>query len=77
MAAPFKNETKIISIHAPREGSDMYLTFSKKALKSISIHAPREGSDCVRDHRSGQGRISIHAPREGSDAAAEESTTSA
>ena len=34
-----------ISIHAPREGSDLFLT--RKAAKEhlISIHAPREGSD--------------------------------
>ena len=35
----------IISIHAPREGSD---TINGKAVKEytkISIHAPREGSD--------------------------------
>ena len=36
----------IISIHAPREGSD---SRSRKSCKrsSISIHAPREGSDCA------------------------------
>ena len=33
-----------ISIHAPREGSD--LNFSGVSfLRQISIHAPREGSD--------------------------------
>ncbi len=38
----------MISIHAPREGSDMdYKRFSI-CTNSISIHAPREGSDwCV------------------------------
>ena len=34
-----------ISIHAPREGSDLsYSTWDVGVL--ISIHAPREGSDC-------------------------------
>ena len=35
----------MISIHAPREGSDFrFLTFFSAMV--ISIHAPREGSDC-------------------------------
>ena len=34
----------MISIHAPREGSDRHYFFSRKAA-DISIHAPREGSD--------------------------------
>ena len=33
-----------ISIHAPREGSDMALRYTSPH-KAISIHAPREGSD--------------------------------
>ena len=36
--------TTIISIHAPREGSDLLLENLFDHL-SISIHAPREGSD--------------------------------
>ena len=59
---------KTISIHAPREGSDLEKRVMRPLL-IISIHAPREGSDQpppfgldgVRQ------RISIHAPREGSD----------
>ena len=35
----------VISIHAPRMGSDGRLEAQKKALKYISIHAPRMGSD--------------------------------
>ena len=35
---------RTISIHAPREGSDI-LEILKLAGISISIHAPREGSD--------------------------------
>src|SRR5699024_742212 len=34
-----------ISIHAPREGSDVDHSRVTKVLVSISIHAPREGSD--------------------------------
>ena len=56
----------VISIHAPREGSD------KAALYDggepwISIHAPREGSDIPDLRGRRERRISIHAPREGSD----------
>ena len=35
----------VISIHAPREGSDG-LHAPTHSKKHISIHAPREGSDC-------------------------------
>ena len=56
----------VISIHAPREGSDVGIVQYFDVL-GISIHAPREGSDelsiCGALHR----QISIHAPREGSD----------
>ena len=34
-----------ISIHAPREGSDL-AALIRFAFLQISIHAPREGSDC-------------------------------
>ena len=34
-----------ISIHAPREGSDIRLTPKVTLRYEISIHAPREGSD--------------------------------
>ena len=34
-----------ISIHAPREGSDMCPLDLEMAHRTISIHAPREGSD--------------------------------
>ena len=33
-----------ISIHAPREGGDMFLRRGPRYFK-ISIHAPREGGD--------------------------------
>ena len=34
-----------ISIHAPREGSDMAMLVFGAVPLEISIHAPREGSD--------------------------------
>ena len=58
----------MISIHAPREGSDRTRPKKAQPAASISIHAPREGSDLRRvlqiHHKT---VISIHAPREGSD----------
>ena len=57
----------IISIHAPREGSDVGVDVDE-GFALISIHAPREGSDTT-DAEAGVHLvgISIHAPREGSD----------
>ena len=56
----------VISIHAPREGSDVYRG-SCLTVRAISIHAPREGSDVVVVFKLVHLVISIHAPREGSD----------
>ena len=56
----------MISIHAPREGSDDHETMLDKRL-GISIHAPREGSDYLWPEMLRVIQISIHAPREGSD----------
>ena len=56
----------MISIHAPREGSDGRLAGLQMAF-TISIHAPREGSDVIHDVLYRELKISIHAPREGSD----------
>ena len=38
----------MISIHAPREGSDTLCTRRTGGCRPISIHAPREGSDACR-----------------------------
>ena len=58
----------LISIHAPREGSDAYKIFRFGLVTSISIHAPREGSDAPSAvNKDPVLLISIHAPREGSD----------
>ena len=58
-----------ISIHAPREGSDLGELLDAAGSQLISIHAPREGSDVAyTDAGFSVYYISIHAPREGSDA---------
>ena len=58
---------ELISIHAPREGSDAQVAHGV-VHPVISIHAPREGSDRCRGRRDPLHQdISIHAPREGSD----------
>ena len=58
---------ELISIHAPREGSDICRCCAASWFP-ISIHAPREGSDFKRDYSNTTTiNISIHAPREGSD----------
>ena len=36
----------MISIHAPRAGSDAYARAVLVVVAYISIHAPRAGSDC-------------------------------
>ena len=56
----------VISIHAPRVGSDG--TFVKHFyVNPISIHAPRVGSDEDARGLNQPSCISIHAPRVGSD----------
>ena len=56
----------LISIHAPRVGSDPDRR-EHQGARSISIHAPRVGSDEVDAHALRFVPISIHAPRVGSD----------
>ena len=57
-----------ISIHAPREGSDLDSIAVNVFSFYISIHAPREGSDDLAGKPFAYDElISIHAPREGSD----------
>ena len=57
---------QVISIHAPRVGSDLFIA-AIKVYFSISIHAPRVGSDLYAFLVSLGRKISIHAPRVGSD----------
>ena len=56
----------IISIHAPRVGSDIVPQQTVAACR-ISIHAPRVGSDIGAVAGTAVKVISIHAPRVGSD----------
>ncbi len=58
---------RIISIHAPRMGSDVTSTQKLTGDKYISIHAPRMGSDGMNLTIARALSISIHAPRMGSD----------
>ena len=63
-----KTGIAVISIHAPREGSDLIVQAAQEVQVMISIHAPREGSDGGEAYESvNMLSISIHAPREGSD----------
>ena len=62
----FKLVHLVISIHAPREGSDERGHLPVRRHR-ISIHAPREGSDALTSKQKAFVQISIHAPREGSD----------
>ena len=57
----------MISIHAPRTGSDEAFDAYKQQVETISIHAPRTGSDHVPAAMPPVKGISIHAPRTGSD----------
>ena len=60
---------KLISIHAPRAGSDQHFLAVIPRRADISIHAPRAGSDNLAAvYDFGKPTISIHAPRAGSDA---------
>ena len=57
-----------ISIHAPRERSDLAFLYNQNSFYCISIHAPRERSDAfIFVTLTVRNCISIHAPRERSD----------
>ena len=57
----------LISIHAPRAGSDFFHRAPEARGFGISIHAPRAGSDHQILSCCPHKNISIHAPRAGSD----------
>ena len=57
----------VISIHAPRVGSDRSEIAYGHTRQGISIHAPRVGSDPCNRQGCRTQKISIHAPRVGSD----------
>ena len=67
-SAPPSATMSMISIHAPRTGSDQQF-LGKYITDEISIHAPRTGSDKPPADDIVERGISIHAPRTGSDAA--------
>ena len=61
-----ENAEAVISIHAPRTGSDTGKNRHETG-RIISIHAPRTGSDPAGVRLQYCHAISIHAPRTGSD----------
>ena len=64
-----ENAEAVISIHAPRTGSDTGKNRHETG-RIISIHAPRTGSDVLSPLQlASTSYISIHAPRTGSDRA--------
>ena len=65
--AKLLRQNGVISIHAPRTGSDMRADEKCGNRTEISIHAPRTGSDVEDMYAYGRECISIHAPRTGSD----------
>ena len=67
MMLPVSNNFTVISIHAPRGGSDLSTVRVNVILMIISIHAPRGGSDLINAVHLLNLGISIHAPRGGSD----------
>ncbi len=66
MASVSDGSSWVVSIHAPREGSDPERLSVVHTL-TVSIHAPREGSDGASKVSVNLAPVSIHAPREGSD----------
>ena len=69
--SPDKVGRDLISIHAPRTGSDGH-DCRAAVPRRISIHAPRTGSDPGENPLQLRAGISIHAPRTGSDNLAKE-----
>ncbi len=66
LTAFYRQREAVISIHAPREGCDVW-TGCAMRWWTISIHAPREGCDYRENLWCADCIISIHAPREGCD----------
>ena len=56
-----------ISIHVPREGDDLPVSWWMPEYTEISIHVPREGDDDGIRGAVEAMEISIHVPREGDD----------
>ena len=62
-------DPQTVSIHAAREGGDIWRR-SSRATQFVSIHAAREGGDKVLRVNVQEAAVSIHAAREGGDYAA-------
>ena len=57
----------LISIHAPREGSDAQLAVASRLYVQFLSTLPARGATRATSVALSRARISIHAPREGSD----------
>ena len=57
----------MISIHAPREGSDKFTLTAPSTRTAFLSTLPARGATHARQYRQIIEQISIHAPREGSD----------
>ena len=57
----------LISIHAPREGSDQLYAGGQQPERALQSTLPVRGAALRLDHGDDIRSISIHAPREGSD----------
>ena len=62
-----RHAARLISIHAPREGSDVLLKDKRFAKYQFLSTLPARGATNDRFSTRFKGVISIHAPREGSD----------
>ena len=60
-------QTRTISIHAPREGGDLGCCAAPKSNENFNPRPPRGGRHIVPTAPAPDGGISIHAPREGGD----------
>ena len=63
-----KSNEFMISIHAPREGSDHWMWKPTPPTKEFLSTLPARGATDFREQHQQHRQISIHAPREGSDA---------
>ena len=62
-----QQQSREISIHAPREGSDFFKKCGRINMIDFNPRSPRGERRPILPAGKPSGRISIHAPREGSD----------
>ena len=60
-------DADVISIHAPREGRDLFVGANDPSLGKFQSTRPARGATLLAVRRSRKLNISIHAPREGRD----------